>query len=111
MKGTAERRIRLLVTLCKRRHDTVYNLAFEFQVNERTIRNDIEVLSTNFPVYTVCGRHGGVFIDEDYRLGMQYLTDREEAFLEKILVTLNGEDKEIMSGVLRKFAKKERKTQ
>ena len=105
MRGTAERRIRLLVTLCKRRHDTVYNLAFEFQVDEHTIRNDINALSLDFPVYTVCGRHGGVFIEESYSLGMQYLTEREQMLLEKLLLSLSGEEEEIMSKILRKFAR------
>lgn len=44
-----ERRQALIETLCKRRHDKVCNLAFEFGVNERTIRRDIEQLSLSFP--------------------------------------------------------------
>lgn len=105
MRGTTERRIRLLITLCKRRHDTVFNLAFEFQVDEHTIRNDIDALSTDFPVYTVCGRHGGVYVEESYKLGMQYLTEREQGLLERISLSLIEEEKAVMTGIIKKFAR------
>lgn len=62
MIGTAERRLNLLIALCKRRYDTADNLAFELGVSERTIRHDIGILSSDFPVYTVCGRHGGIYM-------------------------------------------------
>ena len=109
MKRTTERRVRLLVTLCRRGHNTVYNLAFEFHVDEHTIRNDINALSLDFPVYTICGRHGGVFIDENYRLGMQYLTEKEQTLLEKLLLILSGEEQELMRGILQKFTRPRRK--
>lgn len=105
MKGTAERRLSLLIALCKRKCDTADNLAFEFGVSERTIRHDIEILSLDFPVFTVSGRHGGVFIEENYRLGMQYLTEREQTLLEEILPLLEGEKREMMVGILCKFSK------
>ncbi len=105
MKGTAERRINLLVTLCKRRHDTADNLAFEFGVSERTIRNDIDVLSVNFPVYTVCGRGGGIYLSDTYQLGMQYLTEKERKLLEEIVSAMDEAQKPVMEGIIRKFTK------
>ena len=45
MLATTERRQALLRLLCERRYETIDNLAFEFSVNRRTIRRDIELLS------------------------------------------------------------------
>lgn len=75
MKSTAERRQLILEALCDRRRDTVENLATEFDVSHRTIRNDILVLSCSYPVYTVQGNGGGIFVAEGFRLGRRYLDD------------------------------------
>ena len=73
MKAT-ERRQAILEALCERRQDKIENLAFEFDVTERTIRNDVLELSLTYPIYTVAGRYNsGVFIADDYYLGKQYL--------------------------------------
>ena len=54
--GAAERRREIMRVLCRRRHETVKNLSFEFGVSERTILRDIEALSITEPIYTQCGR-------------------------------------------------------
>ena len=79
MQSTTERRQALFETMCERRHETIDNLAFEFGVERRTIRRDIEILSCSYPIYTVQGTGGGIFIDEDYRLGKKHMTDKEDA--------------------------------
>lgn len=56
---SAERRNKIIKTLCQRGHETVANLAYEFSVSERTIRRDIETLSESEPIYTQNGRYGG----------------------------------------------------
>lgn len=43
-----ERRELLLESLLQRREDTIENLASEFGVNERTIRRDIEQLTSSY---------------------------------------------------------------
>jgi len=45
----------ILEIFCERRFETIDNLAFEFKVNKRTIRCDIEILSITFPFYTTKG--------------------------------------------------------
>ena len=45
-----ERRQAILEVLSVRRYETRYNLAFEFSVNEKTIRRDIEILSLDYPI-------------------------------------------------------------
>ena len=57
--GTAERRRQMMLLLCRRRHETMRNLASEFGVSERTIRRDVEALSCTEPIYTQPGRYGG----------------------------------------------------
>ena len=49
MRAT-ERRMAILEALCERRHDSVENLANEFNVSVRTIKYDIEALILTYPV-------------------------------------------------------------
>lgn len=83
--GSAERRNEILRTLCRRRHDTIANLALEFGVSERTIRRDVEILSLSFPIYTQCGRYaGGVYVLDSYSMERMYMSDKELNLLRKI---------------------------
>jgi len=83
--GTAERRYKILRTLCRRRFETIGNLAVEFGVSERTIQRDIDVLGTSAPIYTQCGRYGGgVYAMDTLRVDWMYMTDSECAVLRKL---------------------------
>lgn len=73
----AERRNAIFKALCRRRQDTTENLASEFGVSERTIRRDIEVLCEVEPIFTVAGRHGGVFIVEGFNPEYRYLSGKD----------------------------------
>ena len=92
LKNTTERRQSIFNILYKRRKETIDNLAFEFNVNERTIRRDLEILSVSFPIYTTQGNGGGVFILDDYKLGMKYLTDKQLRLLSRLLSGLTDEE-------------------
>ena len=72
--GTAERRTEIMRVLCRRRHETISNLADEFGVSTRTILRDIEVLSVMEPIYTQCGRYGGVYVTDDYSMSRMYMS-------------------------------------
>ncbi len=88
---TSERRAAILKLLCRRRHDTIKNLAFEFGVSERTIRRDVEVLSYREPVYTQPGRYGGgVYVTDNYQKDRMYLHDSESKVLYKLLVCIEN---------------------
>ena len=83
--GTTERRNAILKALCRRRYETIGNLATEFEVSERTIRRDIEVLSYTEPIYTQTGRHaGGVYVVDGYHMDRMYMSEDEIALLCKI---------------------------
>ena len=105
----SDRREAILRIMCKRRHETVSNLAFEFDVCARTILRDVHELSLSYPIYTVCGKsYGGVYVEEDYYLGKQYLTPQQEAVLKKIMGQADAADKQEIQTIIEKFSRKER---
>lgn len=84
--GTAERRTEIMRILCRRRHETISNLAEEFGVSERTILRDIETLSLTEPIYTQCGRYGGgIYVDDGYKPDRMYMRSDELEILNKLL--------------------------
>ena len=96
--GTAERRSQIMKILCRRRHETVRNLAAAFGVSERTIRRDIEVLSGSEPIYTQAGRYcGGVYVVEGYSIDRMYMTEEQIRVLDKLLKHTDR-NQEILSG-------------
>ena len=108
MQSAAERRVAILEYLCECRQTTRERLATEFGVSNRTIERYLLVLSCSYPIYTVQGTGGGIFIDEDYRLGKKYMTDKETALLERIASRLNGDELETMQAILKKFKEPKR---
>lgn len=89
-----------------RRFETLENLAFEFGVSKRTIRYDIEILSLTYPIYTVQGNGGGIYVDENYRLGKSYLKKDQQELLERLLPNLNGKDATTMREIIKTFGLK-----
>jgi len=111
--GTTERRNAILKALCRRRYETISNLAIEFEVSERTIRRDIEVLSFTEPVYTQPGRHGGIYIVDGYRMDRMYMSEEEAGVLCKIRDTIAAQsaglllpgEYEVLDRVIRTYTK------
>ena len=102
----SERRNAILEVLCQRRFETVENLAFEFDVSGRTIRNDVLILSCEYPIYTAKGNGGGIRVDEKFRLGKSYLKDDQQELLQRLLPNLDGKDAEVMKSILNTFGLK-----
>ena len=107
--GAAERRRGIMRVLCRRRHETVKNLSFEFGVSERTILRDIEALSITEPIYTQCGRYdGGVYV-----MDRMYMTDSELTVLNKLLRTarqgsvcnLSADETKILETLISQYTK------
>lgn len=116
--GTAERRTAIMRLLSRRRHETIANMAREFDVSERTIRRDIEILSMTEPIYTQAGKYqGGVYVLDHYYADRTFLEDSEIHVLQKIYDTLKnndpGKDSEIyitqLSAMINKYKKPEGK--
>lgn len=101
----SERRDAIIDVLCKRRQDTVANLAHEFGVSVRTIKYDIEELTLAHPIETIRGRYGGgVRIADGYYAGRKYLKPNQEELLIKLSDKLSGDDLAVMKSILRDFA-------
>ena len=95
----------ILSVLCQRRHEKIDNLAMEFGVSVRTIKNDIEELTLAHPIETVRGRYGGgVKVADGYYIGRKYLKPSQQELLKKLQSTLSGDDLEIMNSIFRDFA-------
>lgn len=99
-----ERRQEIIRALCKRRYETIDNLAFEYGVSRRTIRYDIEELAVSHPIVTVQGNGGGVKVLDDYYLGKEYLKSDQQNLLEELLSTLSDEQAAIINSILKTFA-------
>lgn len=98
------RREAILEVLCKRRYETIDNLAEEFGVSRRTIRYDIEELSCAYPIESVKGRYGGgVRVAEGYYLGRKYLKPSQQELLKRLSGELEGEDLATMNSILSDF--------
>lgn len=99
----SERRNAILEDLCMRRYEKVSNLAFQYGVTTRTIRNDILILSLVYPIYTAKGNGGGIYVDKNFRLGRVYLKSEQQELLERLLPGLDGKDAEVMKAILKTF--------
>ena len=102
----SERRNAILEVLCMRRVEQINNLAFQFGVTGRTIRNDILMLSLEYPIYTLQGNGGGVYVDEKFKLGKAYLKSEQQELLERILPGLDEKDSEVMKSIIKTFGLK-----
>lgn len=61
-----ERREEIMRILIIRRHETMQVLADELGVTDRTIRNDITILTDKYPLKTIRGVGGGVSIPDSF---------------------------------------------
>lgn len=69
----------ILYVLLERGSATVGELAERLEVNERTVRRDIDALSAaGIPVYAARGRGGGVRLLDDFVLSKSLLSAREQ---------------------------------
>ena len=104
MKSAIARREKILEILSERRCEKMTNLAQEFKVTRRRILSDIAILSEKFPIYTETGTYGGVYVVDEFRHRMKYLTDKQYEILYQISERLDGEEKTVVLGILKTFA-------
>ena len=103
--GPSERRYAVMEILCRRRQETMANLAFEFGVSIRTIRNDIDILSLSYPLETVRGRYnGGVKVMDGFYMERKYLQPEQRALLVQLSGNLVDKDLAVMKSILREFS-------
>ena len=81
------------------------NLAAEFGVSTRTIKNDIDILSLSYPIETIRGRYGGgVRVADGYYLHKKYLKPEQQELLGRLSANLSGSDLLVMNSIIKDFA-------
>ena len=111
--GTAERRYEIMKLLCRRTHETINNMAFEFGVSSRTIQRDIDALSRTEPLFTQGGRYGGgVYVIEGYSMTRMYMTKAELDVLKKLYIAadenatlLTTDEKNLLERLISQYSK------
>ena len=101
-----DRRKRILETLSFKKKATLSSLATTLNVSRRTIMNDIDVLSMTYPIRTVAGQNGGIFVDKDWQYEEPYLSTEQLKFLHKFLESPRNSksDKKIAESIIIKFS-------
>lgn len=99
----ADRRMEIISILVVSGHATSRELAQEFGVTRRTILHDVSALSYGYPIYTKPGEGGGIFIMDSYKPYNNTLTPCEQEKLLKMYDAAEGEEKEILKRVLKKY--------
>lgn len=87
-----QRRIEILRILSRCRHAKIANLSQELEVCEKTIRRDIDFLSMDYPIYTLRGKYGGVFVTENFKLDRMYMNEEKIALLKKLSTKIEKGD-------------------
>ena len=116
--GTAERRYEIMKILCRRKYETIRNLASEFGVSTRTIQRDIEILSRTEPIFTQCGKYdGGVYVVDGYSMDRMYMKDSELDVLQKLYIAadknetlLTDDEKNLLKLLISQYSKPKSKT-
>ena len=87
-----ERRCQIIEILCDAKMCVkMRDLASRFNVSVRTIRTDVDVLSTTYPIETTRGRYnGGISFIEGYSPKSPRLTLVQRDFLYRIMKQLNA---------------------
>ena len=95
MKGgeelnAAERRSEIIRFLYRRKYTTISALSIKFEVSERTIRRDIDVIEESVELDRKAGRYGGgIYISKSDSNYSNYLTPSEEDLILKIIEYAN----------------------
>jgi len=91
-----ERRDEIIRILLGRRHETMGQLACELGVTTRTIRNDITILTTKYPLETVRGNGGGVKLMDWYHPHKNTLSQEHQNVLIELLDKVNEYQQKIL---------------
>ena len=95
-----ERRQEILRILVARRSETASRLARELGVCTNTIRNDIVVLTTEFPLETVPGKYGCVRVAEWYHPHRNIMLMEQQDVLSQLMESANEQQREVLRQML-----------
>lgn len=101
--NSVERRKEIMLILNVRRHETMQVLASELGVTDRTIRNDITILTAEYPLQTSRGIYGGVSLPDWFRLNKNLFSEEETTILEEMLSKADEHQSQILKQLLARF--------
>ncbi|MBQ8134903.1 MAG: HTH domain-containing protein [Clostridia bacterium] len=101
--NAAERRNEIISILLVRHHITVKELAGEFDVTIRTIKNDIQALSFAYPIYTKPGVAGGIFMGGHYNPHINSLTPKELETLKELYERAEDRHRKVLAQIIHKY--------
>ena len=92
LMSAQERRNAIAELLYQRRHDKAENLAHEFGVSVRTIKEDFRILMQTHPFYTMQGRYdGGIYVmDGRHAEDRLYFDNAEKSLFDKLVSLSEG---------------------
>ena len=101
-----ERRNAILEVLSTKRYSTLDYLTEIFGVCKSTIKEDILKLSFEYPIYTVQGKSGGIFVAEDWKYKPNYLNQKQIDMLKKYKNNprCSKEDKKLLESIINDFS-------
>ncbi|MBQ9714195.1 MAG: YafY family transcriptional regulator [Clostridia bacterium] len=77
--------IAILFDLLAKRKATALELSEKYEISPRTVYRYIDLMSTYVPIYVKRGRDGGIYISDNYKLPMGFMTKEEyEAAIESL---------------------------
>jgi predicted DNA-binding transcriptional regulator YafY len=86
----------ILFELLEHRRTTASYLAEKYKLSPRTVYRYVERLAPFIPLYVKRGRRGGIYLTDNYRLPVGFITKKEHAALSEALDTAyaqTGEEK------------------
>ena len=86
-----------------RRQENMQVLAAELGVTDRTIRNDILILTAEYPLETTRGNGGGVRIADWQHPHKNILSKDQMTVLEQLMDKADDEQKKVIDQMLREY--------
>ena len=101
-----ERRRQILQFMIQKKNSTRKELSTRFHVSTDTIDRDIAYLTLSYPIYTRSGNCGGVYIDKDFTLDIDYLEEDEEKCLLELREIADHKQIVLIDRIVMKFSVK-----
>ena len=98
-----ERRAEIMRIMVARRQENMQVLAAELGVTDRTIRNDILVLTAEYPLEPTRGNGGGVRIADWYHTHKNIFSQDQISVLEQLMDKADDEQKKVLDQMLREY--------
>jgi len=89
--------------LVGRRRETMKHLAVELGVTDRTIRNDVTILTVDYPLETIRGNGGCVKVANWYHPHKNILSQEQQAVLTQLMNKVDEPQQRVLREMLVEF--------